>query len=259
MNYTHLVIIPCHGIWKGSLDNTSAAKDSIGDGRDEWFLAPFQIEGDDHLCFKEHVLKGYEIINKDPQALMVISGGRTKKESEDSEANSYLSLLKAVKGNEEVSDVVLEEFARDSFENVIFLLCKFYERCQRYPQSITIVGFEFKRGRFLENHLKQALMYPIDKVTYIGNEPNPPSNREAYFKDLTESEYKYAVKLFEVDYYGVQDPLLKKKLSRNPYNTFNNYGETNPLLKDIISAISDHSQLNNDEIQQTVSKTAPWL
>lgn len=37
-----------------------------------------------------------------------------------------------------------ETFARDSFENVVFLICRFYEIFGTYPERITIVGFEFK-------------------------------------------------------------------------------------------------------------------
>lgn len=257
MDYNHLVIVPCHGIWEYGAEVHD--HQNAGDNRSEWLLASFQIEGNDHLCFKDHLLKGYEIISNDPQALMVISGGRTKQESKISEACSYFNLLKFLKEKAEFDNILLEEFARDSFENVIFLLCRFYEKFNKYPQRITIVGFEFKRYRFLHNHLEQALMFPIDNVSYIGNEPNPPDNREAYFSDLKDCEYKYAVRLFETDFYGVQNPLLKKKLTRNPYNTRHSYDSTNPLLKSILLAIDDNTSLKNDEILDIVSHTAPWL
>ena len=36
-------------------------------------------------------------------------------------------------------------------------------------QKITIVGFEFKRERFVKHHLQQALLFPENRINYIGN------------------------------------------------------------------------------------------
>src|SRR3712207_6938034 len=41
----------------------------------------------------------------------------------------------------EVSDrTTTEEFARDSFENVLFAICRFKEWTSRYPQKIDVVS-----------------------------------------------------------------------------------------------------------------------
>jgi hypothetical protein len=36
--------------------------------------------------------------------------------------------------------VQTEEFARDSFENLLFSICRFRQVSQKYPERITIVG-----------------------------------------------------------------------------------------------------------------------
>lgn len=229
-----MVIIPCHGIWKGGTTK--------GEDRDEWVLAPFQIEGKDHLSMKEHILTSLKLLSDN--TVIVISGGKTKKEINDSEANSYYKLLKEYSD----AEVLLEEYARDSFENVIFLICRFYQEYQTYPKKITVVGFEFKRDRFLKHHFKEALGY--DNVEYIGNAPKPETNVEEYFQDLHQSEYRHAVRWFEQDWYGIRDPLVTKKLSRNPFNLQHPYKETNPQLKEFLDNIEDDGdKLPNEELR----------
>ena len=45
-----------------------------------------------------------------------------------------------------------EEFARDSFENLLFSLCRHRELTGGYPQRLTVVSLPFKRERFETLH-----------------------------------------------------------------------------------------------------------
>ena len=38
-----------------------------------------------------------------------------------------------------------EEFARDSYENVLFSIARFKELTGHPPRNVTVVGYEFKR------------------------------------------------------------------------------------------------------------------
>lgn len=58
--------------------------------------------------------------------------------------------------------VYSEEFARDSYENLLFSLCRFFEITGRYPDKITVIGFGFKEKRFKDLHRK-AVRFPKDK------------------------------------------------------------------------------------------------
>lgn len=58
--------------------------------------------------------------------------------------------------------MVTEEYARDSYENLLFSICRFSEMTGNYPDKITVVGFEFKRYRF-ENIHRQAIRYPKEQ------------------------------------------------------------------------------------------------
>lgn len=249
MSLDHLVIVPCHGIWQGGVN---------GDDRNEWVLAPFQIEGEDHLCFKQHLLQAFDITKSQSNSLMIISGGKTKADTPLSEAHSYYQLLVNIVGkNETLARVKLEEYAKDSFENVLFLFCRFFEVAGRYPDKVTIVGFEFKRYRFLMNHLQYAMNFPLTKAVYIGNSPTPSEARkDEYFKELHQSEYAHAIRHFEIDFYGRRDPLLKKKISRNPYDEHHSYIVSNPLLAEFLLAIETDGP--DETAKNALVKWAPW-
>lgn len=245
-----LIILPCHSIWHGG--------ETLGQSRSEWSLVPFQIEGEDHLCFIDHIRRSLDLLEKKANATLIISGGQTKPEIQLSESQSYYNLAEAILPAliAKLADrISVEEFARDSMENVIFLMCRFFELHGQYPQRVTVVGFEFKRSRFLQHHFK-ALSYPPENVLYVGNSPTPPEDiADAYFEDLNKSEYKYAVKLFEADWFGVGESLNSKKLSRNPFNRAHAFSESNPQLKAFFQELENEAALN-ESIQ---SKLVTWV
>lgn len=254
----NIIILPCHSIWKSG--------DTLGDLRDEWALAPFQFEGSDHLCFKEHIVQSMNLLKTDSQAVLIISGGQTKADSGPIlESYSYYQLGFALFPNEWSSclkRIILEEHARDSFENVLFLICRFYEIFEYYPTTITVVGFEFKRQRFVNQHLQQALLFPGNNIRYIGNSPNPNHEdelqRNYYFDELDASEARHARNLFEKDWYGRMEPLLLKKASRDPFKRCHGYTKSNPSLCSFLNAIGENSrQVSNEDIQKLLD--IPWV
>lgn len=206
-----MILLPCHAVWTGG--------PLVGKLREEWLLAPFQIQGNDHLCFREHVEMGLREREK-RDAVLVISGGKTKKETQLSEARSYLNLARAMGASD---GILLEEYARDSFENVLFGLCRYHDEFGVYPKELVIVGFEFKRTRFTKHHLRTL---EIENFTYIGNEPQgqPPE----YYAELEKAEHEHAVRHFAADQVGKQPPLSTKRQQRNPHKQAHNYAATNP-------------------------------
>lgn len=63
--------------------------------------------------------------------------------------------------------IFVEEFARDSYENLLFGIARFYEITGKYPKKITVVGFEYKRERFETIH-RHAIRFPVSDFNYIG-------------------------------------------------------------------------------------------
>jgi hypothetical protein len=60
-----------------------------------------------------------------------------------------------------------QEHARDSFENLLFSVCRFREVTGHYPRQITVASFEFKHARFADLHLK-ALQWPRQSFRFLG-------------------------------------------------------------------------------------------
>ena len=60
-----------------------------------------------------------------------------------------------------------EEHARDSFENLLFGLCRFYELTGHYPDQLTVVSYTLKQNRFSTLH-RGALRFPQERFTFLG-------------------------------------------------------------------------------------------
>ena len=60
-----------------------------------------------------------------------------------------------------------ENYALDSYQNLLFSVARFHEYTGHYPEYITIIGYEMKRRRFTELH-RAALRWPLAHFDYIG-------------------------------------------------------------------------------------------
>ena len=90
-----------------------------------------------------------------------------------SEASSYWHVSRAFRwfgaDVSAESRIFTEEYARNSFENLLFsTVCRFYELAKQFPRRITVIDFESKRARFEKLQLS-ALRFPREKFTYIGH------------------------------------------------------------------------------------------
>ncbi|GMM34394.1 hypothetical protein DASC09_017190 [Saccharomycopsis crataegensis] len=223
---THLVMLPCHAIYKGS-----------GNGKSfkHWYMEEFQKEGNDNIAWMKQIETCLDILTNNKDAIVIISGGKTKKVGNISESFSYLNLIMQNKSYYEekyldleglIDRIYLEEYARDSLDNMLYSLYRFKEICGRFPDQTTIVGYEFKRDRFVEYHAKAVGYNDPSKVKYVGIDPCPDYPRESpefkkFYSDLQVAEWEHAVKHFQIDPLA-NDPdgvLVAKKRKRNPYNT----------------------------------------
>ena len=112
-----LVIVPGHAVYLGS--NYLSAKDDTN-----WALESYQLLEGEAKTFIEHMELGVKEVAKNPNALLLFSGGKTKSDAGAiSEASSYWQVSKAFDwfgvdvGVQ--SRVFTEEHARDSFENLL--------------------------------------------------------------------------------------------------------------------------------------------
>ncbi|CCD27099.1 uncharacterized protein NDAI_0J02070 [Naumovozyma dairenensis CBS 421] len=288
---TKLIIVPCHSIWKiaPKVLYDDEIPFTVGASASEWFLESFQHEGNDHLAFIWQSLLAIEELLKDPEhSLLVFSGGQTKKEAGPmSEAQSYYALMERMfeypdysrnqlqfwEVDEKLGScmhnlfkkypsqflspdyIVTEEFALDSFDNLFYSICRFKEMVGFYPEDITVIGFGFKRKRFIDCHAK-AIDFPIDHFNYISRDPllHDPTEKEieTYLKKLDKLEKENAFSHFRRDWYARKTPLVDKKEKRNPYHRKAFYEDIKLLRLD--------SPSENDEnhFEKYIRGKMPW-
>ncbi|KAJ2008155.1 hypothetical protein H4R26_000360 [Coemansia thaxteri] len=212
---TDLVLVPGHGVYLGNgspLNETS------------WYLTDAQRG--EVGAFLAHIGKAIEIVKEHDRSLLLFSGGKTRVEAGAySEAQGYWAAADRMGWltRDVYRRVATEEYARDSYENVLFSIARFHEITGNYPDRITVVGFDFKRERFLDLHLR-ALRYPKIRFNYVGI--NPPGDPAA----LVKSERRDAYDLFAKDLYGCAGKLDEKRKSRNPFMASHGYAKSCPEI-----------------------------
>ena len=198
----HLIVVAGHAVYVGSEGEPPEA-----DGH--WLLEPYQ-RGEPEL-YIEHIRRGVELAAAEPRSLLLFSGGQTRQGAPWSEAHGYLTLARrfAWWSNEEVANrATAEEFARDSFENLLFGVCRFRERAGHYPDTVTVVSWGFKAARF-DLH-RETLRWPASRFRYCGvNEPHDLEGARRGEAATVES--------FRQDPYGTGAALGSKRVARDPF------------------------------------------
>lgn len=143
--------------------------------------------------------------------------------------------------------MIAEEFARDSYENLLFSIARFKEYTSSYPEKITVVGLEFKAHRFKNLHAA-SLRFPLSKFEYVGIDPpelkdNPPALGEDQNAGIP----------FTADPYGCSnDILVSKRRQRNPFRRTHPYSLSCPELFDLLTIC------NRNNVPEAIYNNLPW-
>jgi hypothetical protein len=204
-NLENLIVVAGHAIYVAP-DFKNVADDK------SWVLQ--EIQQGEPPFYMEHMRRGVELAASDPKALLVFSGGQTRGDvttGPRSEAQSYWILSNhhhwwgegLVAGR-----ATTEEFARDSFENLLFSILRFHECTGRYPKSITVVSWAFKEERFGLH--RDAICWPGEDFAFVG--PNNPVDLEGAL-----TGERQAIAAFAADPLGTGDDLVGKRARLNPW------------------------------------------
>ena len=232
----HLVVVAGHSVlMAGNLED--AASDE-----DVWYIMDYQLGKGLPQAIVGHIRTGIEAASSDPDALLIFSGGETRGQTGPvNEGASYFRVADALNlwseaglaSNDVRSRTTTEEFATDSFENLLFSICRFREITGRYPEKITVVSFTFKQRRFEEMH-SRALRWPADQFSYLG--VDPPSSTGFDLEESRRGELDNAARPFEADPYGCHTPVLQqKRRERNPFRRTPPYPLTCPDMSELLS------------------------
>ncbi|KAK5719043.1 hypothetical protein LTR17_015376 [Elasticomyces elasticus] len=181
-----LVVVCCHATYTGS------SSDDIKDEAN-WILQPFQRRDAEARkpsevnTFVKHIL---------------------------SEAQGYFqvyqSLIQSGQLREVAHPCTLDDYATDSYQNLLFSILRYRQHMGRYPEYVTVVTHAFKERRFLELHAK-AIKWPSSRIRVQGL--NPPFTLQE-LEQTQQLEHKRAHELFVSDPYGSRPPLSEKRTAR---------------------------------------------
>jgi hypothetical protein len=108
-------------------------------------------QNEDRL-YQKHVRDAFRIFAGEGYAALVLSGGRSRPHLAPEIANSEAEGMREyalAAGLPALGDgVLLEQFGRDSFENLFFSLLCFYRRFGEWPSRVGTVSWKFKALRF---------------------------------------------------------------------------------------------------------------
>jgi len=232
----NLIIVPGHGIWLGQGGESVLNESS-------WALEFYQ-QGDGSAsrisAFVSHIRKGVELAAADEQSLLVFSGGSTRSSTPTTEAISYMSLAMALDlfpPDEQTRSSLFErtateDYALDSFQNLMFSVARFREVTGHYPSRITVVGYAMKHRRYEELHRK-ALRWPLDTQhwKYYGIDMEDEEERER----AVAGEIENGFKPYERDLYGCHGTLLEKRRIRNVHHRAHPYFASAPELAELLA------------------------
>ena len=194
----------------------------------------------------DHIRFAVALAASKPTSLLVFSGGQTRSEAGPrSEAQSYWTLADHSSWWGEVdvrNRATTEEFARDSFENLLFGIARFRECTGNYPESIEIVGWNFKSRRF-DLHRRTVGWPGEDSFRYHGI--NNPQALDTAIRGETA-----VLAAFGLDPFGTEGDLLEKRRRRNPFLRWHPYAISCPE----IAALLGHRTCRGI----TFDGTLPW-
>ena len=113
---------------------------------------------EDRSVYENQLRESIKTVQGKSYDLLIISGGYTKKEIEKSEAQGMVDWARDLGLDIEEILFILEEYSRDSFENILFSMCRYYEEYEQFPNRIGICSWKSKEKRF--KIIAEALKLP---------------------------------------------------------------------------------------------------
>jgi hypothetical protein len=238
----NLVIVAGHAPFKESVLDVPANPDAD----DAWVLQPFQ-RGEPPL-YIQHIRRGVALARRDPAAILIFSGGYTRREAglRWSEAATYVALARHfrwwMEPSHTASDpqlaerIAMEDFSRDSFENLLFSLCRFQQLTSHYPQHVTLVGWQFKAARF--DWHRATIRFPAKRFHYEGC-------LQPRLLDAALEGEAVTLRAFKENHYGASAAMEAKRAGRNPFNRRHDFAAC-PGLETFFGFINDPTNGKKD-------------
>ena len=221
-----LIIVAGHAPFKADVSN--CPKDPSQDKH--WELNPdFQLG--EPPFYLQHIRKGLELVTANPSSLLLFSGGLTRPDTHWTEAETYLAIARSFDEFSDIdmwSRVSLEEYARDSFENLVFGLCRFHQFAAKLPESVSVISWGFKKDRF---QFHADTIGWGNRFHFVG--PNNPTDIDGANKGESK-----ALRQFEDSPYGTDGTLREKRIART-FGSRNHGYENCSMLSELVGRLED--------------------
>jgi hypothetical protein len=136
---------------------------------------------------------------------------------------------------------VSEQFARDSFENLLFSIARFKKQIGKWPQKMTALGWQFKARRF-DLH-RRAMKWSAERFQYIGvNNPEGAALEKAIISEAA------TIQAVERDLFLTGPEFLAKRELRDPFHRQHPYRGIDPELDNLFDFLD----------RNTYSHSFPW-
>lgn len=151
--------------------------------------------------------------------------GPTRLETELSEARSYLDIAKQNDyfnlgiHQQQQDNILVEDRALDSYQNVLFSLTLFFARFSAWPVKLTIVSHGFKKPRIVDGHCV-AIGWPLERVEYVGIDPPGMRPEASDSKEDAMRGVALAIGEWMEDPHGKGQSLKGKRRKRNPWDVW---------------------------------------
>lgn len=218
-NIINLIIVPGHAVYVGKLPIDAY------DGT-KWIGTYTGYKYNDEVInYVGHIQRGIYIADQDVRSVLVFSGGKTRVGTNLSEAESYrnLAMQHSWFGSKRVSDRTrIEEFATDSFENLLFSIQLFQllHPLEIFPLKVTLVGLRFKKRRF-EMHADAIISNRFKNIPpFIFSYDDCNDIPEYVLRSGSGKGEELTIQQFRICPFGDQGDLLKKRNSRDPYGWY---------------------------------------
>lgn len=215
-----VLVLCCHGVF-------SSNGAFISDPRYERTVDPISVE-----VYLDHIKEAAKLIREREYDVLIVSGGYTKPQIEMSEAASYLKILRYLIDEKTAKNVLLEEYAKDTFENILFAMCRAYQVYKEFPVTLGILTWTWKGKRV--QVIAEGLRIPDFVVIGVGN------------KNLSKTQTQIADEV-KPDPLHRTSELAQKRGERNPWKKRNPY-EGIPGLRKMFKVLNKMEKEGNPSL-----------
>lgn len=230
--HTKLLVLCCHGVY-----------------HKEEFYSDRPAEKE---VYQNHIRLAFDTVREKTYDVLIISGGYTKREVEKSEAQGYLEWADAMGLDRAELIILLEEYARSSAENLMFSMCRFYQKFNYFPEKVGSCTLSWKRKWHTEV-ISLALDLPEFTVETVGDEEEKLKEIQAKFP--TERVFcPNSRKIAEITEKESRDPLelLKNIADRDFWKKGHPYANINlgfAKMFDKLEEMRKQGNVNADDLK----------